>query len=77
MLMDQKGLDVLLEGPPVATLTRLAWPVFVVLALQTAVGIAETYFVSTLGTDAVAGVTLVRRRVNNGTCIHSIHRHSM
>jgi len=57
--MDQKGLDVLLEGPPVATLTRLAWPVFVVLALQTAVGIAETYFVSTLGTDAVAGVTLV------------------
>jgi Na+-driven multidrug efflux pump len=43
----------------VPTLVRLAWPVFVVLALQTAVGVAETYFVSTLGTDAVAGVTLV------------------
>jgi len=31
----------------------------VVMALQTLVGIAETYFVSRLGTDAVAGVALV------------------
>jgi len=57
--MDRDRRNALLEGPPVPTLVRLAWPVFVVLALQTAVGVAETYFVSTLGTDAVAGVTLV------------------
>jgi Na+-driven multidrug efflux pump len=38
---------------------RLAWPVLVVLALQTSVGVAETYFVSFLGSDAVAGVVLV------------------
>ena len=38
---------------------RLAWPVLVVLALQTFVGVAETYFVSFLGSDAVAGVALV------------------
>jgi putative MATE family efflux protein len=38
---------------------KLALPVLVVLALQTFVGIAETYFVSRLGTDAVAGVALV------------------
>jgi Na+-driven multidrug efflux pump len=38
---------------------RLAWPVLVVLALQTFVGVAETYFVSSLGSDAVAGVALV------------------
>ena len=30
-----------------------------VLALQTFVGVAETYFVSFLGTDALAGVALV------------------
>lgn len=49
----------LLEGPIVAHLLRLAWPVLVVLALQTSVGVAETYFVSFLGSDAVAGVALV------------------
>ena len=49
----------LLQGPIAATLLRLAWPVLVVLALQTLVGIAETWFVSFLGTAAVAGVTLV------------------
>jgi len=49
----------LLHGPIAATLLRLAWPVLVVLALQTLVGVAETWFVSFLGTAAVAGVTLV------------------
>jgi hypothetical protein len=33
--------------------------VFIVLAVQTLVGVAETYFVSSLGTAAVAGVALV------------------
>ena len=49
----------LLEGPIAAQMLRLAWPVLVVLALQTFVGVAETYFVSFLGSDAVAGVALV------------------
>jgi putative MATE family efflux protein len=49
----------LLEGPIAAQMLRLAWPVLLVLALQTFVGVAETYFVSSLGADAVAGVTLV------------------
>src|ERR1051325_1707283 len=49
----------LLEGPIARTLLELAWPVLAVLALQTFVGVAETYFVSFLGTDAVAGVALV------------------
>jgi putative MATE family efflux protein len=38
---------------------RLSWPVLAVLALQTFVGVAETYFVSFLGTDALAGVAMV------------------
>lgn len=49
----------LLEGPIAAQMLHLAWPVLVVLALQTFVGVAETYFVSSLGSDAVAGVALV------------------
>jgi MATE family, multidrug efflux pump len=49
----------LLHAPIARTLLELAWPVLVVLVLQTLVGVAETYFVSFLGTEAVAGVTLV------------------
>src|SRR5262245_5132036 len=49
----------LLHGPIAAQLVRLAWPVLIVLALQTSVGVAETWFVSFLGTDALAGVALV------------------
>lgn len=49
----------LLQGPIAGQLLGLAWPVLVVLALQTFVGIAETWFVSFLGTDALAGVALV------------------
>lgn len=49
----------LLHGPIVKQLLGLAWPVLVVLALQTLVGVAETYFVSFLGTDALTGVVLV------------------
>jgi len=49
----------LLEGPIARTLLDLAWPILAVLALQTFVGVAETYFVSFLGTSAIAGVALV------------------
>nr|WP_218191109.1 MATE family efflux transporter [Enhydrobacter aerosaccus] len=49
----------MLEGPIVPTLTRLALPTIGVMVAQTAVGIAETYYVGFLGTDALAGVALV------------------
>jgi len=49
----------ILEGPIVPPLLRLALPTVVVLVVQTLVGVAETYFISFLGTEALAGVTLV------------------
>ncbi len=49
----------LLTAPILATLLKLGWPTIVVLVVQTLVGVAETYYVSYLGTDALAGVTLV------------------
>lgn len=49
----------ILEGPIAPQMARLAAPVLIVLALQTFVGIAETWFVSRLGVDAVAGVAIV------------------
>jgi len=55
----QVDRSALLHGPIAGTLLGLAWPILVVLALQTFVGVAETWFVSFLGTSAVAGVTLV------------------
>src|ERR671911_613735 len=48
-----------LAGPITPTMLRLALPTTVVLVVQTLVGVAETYFVSFLGTDALAGVALV------------------
>jgi putative MATE family efflux protein len=49
----------LLGGPVLPTLIRLALPTVVVLVAQTAVNIAEAYYVGFLGTDALAGVALV------------------
>lgn len=51
--------QVMLTGPIVATMLRLAAPTIVVLVAQALVGVAETYFVSFLGTEALAGVALV------------------
>jgi putative MATE family efflux protein len=48
-----------LDGPITSTLLRLALPTVIVLVVQTFVGIMETYFISFLGTEALAGVTLV------------------
>ena len=53
--------NALLQGPIAPQLIRLAWPILVVLAVQTLVSVAETYFVGFLGTDAIAGVALVSR----------------
>src|SRR5205085_12122349 len=51
--------EALLHGPIVPLMLGLALPTVVVLVVQTLVGVAETYFVSFLGTDAIAGVALV------------------
>jgi putative MATE family efflux protein len=49
----------LLEAPIASTLLRLAAPNVLVMVVQAAVGLIETYFVGKLGTDALAGVALV------------------
>jgi putative MATE family efflux protein len=49
----------LLNGPILPTLLKLALPTMVVLVAQTAVNIAEAYYVGFLGTDALAGVAMV------------------
>jgi putative MATE family efflux protein len=48
-----------LSGPIVPTLLRLALPTILVLVVESFVGVAETYFVSSLGTAVLAGVALV------------------
>jgi putative MATE family efflux protein len=49
----------LIEAPIAATLMRLAAPNVLVMVAQASVGLIETYFVGQLGTDALAGVSLV------------------
>jgi putative MATE family efflux protein len=51
--------DLLLHGPIVATLLRLATPNILVMVAQSATGLIETYFVARLGVDALAGMALV------------------
>src|SRR5205814_10113220 len=58
-----KAMDVrtriLLHGPIVPTLLRLAWPNVLIMFAQAATGLIETYWVGMLGTDAPAGMALV------------------
>lgn len=54
---DRRAL--LLRGPVVSTLFKLTVPVIAVVVTQTFVAILEAYWVSRLGTEAVAGVSLV------------------
>ena len=49
----------LLEGSIVPTLLRMAWPNILVMVAQAATGLIETWFISRLGTDALAGMALV------------------
>src|ERR1700754_4249464 len=49
----------LLTAPILPTLFKLALPTVTVLVAQTAVNVAEAYYVGFLGTDALAGVALV------------------
>ena len=49
----------LLHGPIVPTLLLLAWPNVLVMMAQASTGLIETWFVSRLGTAALAGMALV------------------
>ena len=49
----------LLQAPIGATLVRLAAPNILVMLVQASTGLVETYFVSKLGTDALAGMAMV------------------
>jgi putative MATE family efflux protein len=49
----------LLEGPILGTLLSLAWPNILVMVFQASTGLIETFWVSRLGSDALAGMALV------------------
>jgi len=55
----ERARAAILHGPIVSTLVKMALPTIGVMVAQTAVGVAETYYVGFLGTDALAGVALV------------------
>jgi putative MATE family efflux protein len=55
----ERARAAMLHEPIVRTLVKMALPTIGVIVAQTAVGIAETYYVGFLGTDALAGVALV------------------
>src|SRR6201995_3996929 len=55
----EKTRAAILNGAILPTLIRLALPTIAVLVAQTAVNIAEAYYVGFLGTDALAGVAMV------------------
>jgi putative MATE family efflux protein len=52
-------LRVMLDAPIVPTLLRLSWPNLLMLLAQASTGLIETWFLSRLGTDALAGTALV------------------
>jgi putative MATE family efflux protein len=49
----------MLDGPIASTLIRLAWPNLLMMVAQSSTGLIETWFLSRLGTDALAGAALV------------------
>ena len=49
----------LLQGAIVPTLLMMAWPNIIVMTAQASTGLIETWWVSRLGTDALAGMALV------------------
>jgi putative MATE family efflux protein len=51
--------QLLLHGPIGTTLLRMAWPNVLVMLAQASTGLIETWFVSRLGTGALAGMALV------------------
>jgi putative MATE family efflux protein len=63
VLAEPRPLDprtrILLEAPILPTLLRLAWPNIAVMLVMASTGLIETWWVSRLGTDALAGIALV------------------
>ena len=51
--------QLLLNGPIVSTLFSLSWPNILVMLAQTSTGLVETWWISHLGTDALAGMAVV------------------
>src|ERR1700722_18167721 len=49
----------LLHGPIVPTLLRMAWPNILVMLAQASTGLIETWWVSHLGTAALTGMAVV------------------
>lgn len=56
----------LLEAPIAPLLLRLAWPNIAVMLAMAATGLIETWWVSRLGLDALAGVALVGTNLGAG-----------
>lgn len=54
-----KMTNEILSGSIVSVMLKLALPTLMVLVIQTLVGVIETYFVSSLGADVLAGVSVV------------------
>ncbi len=54
-----RAREAMLHGPIFKTMMRLALPTIGVLVAQTLVNVAETFYVSRLGTEALIGVALV------------------
>jgi putative MATE family efflux protein len=54
-----RAREAMLHGPIFETMARLALPTIGVLVAQTLVNVAETFYVSRLGTSALVGVALV------------------
>jgi MATE family, multidrug efflux pump len=51
--------ELFLSGPILRTLLSLSWPNILVLLAQASTGLVETWWLSRLGTDALAGMALV------------------
>jgi Na+-driven multidrug efflux pump len=51
--------DLFLRGPIVPPLMRLSWPNILVMLAQASTGLVETWWISRLGTDALAGMAVV------------------
>jgi putative MATE family efflux protein len=49
----------LLQDPVLPMLLRMAWPNILIMLAQSATGLIETWWISRLGTDALAGMALV------------------
>jgi putative MATE family efflux protein len=51
--------QIFLQGPILGTLLRLSWPNILVMLAQASTGLIETWWISHLGTDALAGMAVV------------------